>query len=206
MKKILLLLTFAYSVVANAQYSFPFCPPPPEKIEAGKLCIPKPQELPICPTTGEKGTCFEAAMSKEGLVHISQYENNELKHIRYIRAFYKDPYTVNNIPKPQVPLASPRLKNSDTKTDKDFKNTVTDIQKLCPNQVPPSMPTKAIRDNIQGTVKAEVLVIDGKVEEVNILSGARIFHSAVVSALFDYDCDKILRVGLATQEFTFRIE
>ncbi len=199
-------LAIVFCLTANAQNLFPYCPQPPEKIESGKLCIPKPQELPICPVAGDKGTCFEAGMFKNGLVYVRKYENNENTFSKYIRAFYKGPNTSNDLSKFHSPTISARGKSSESVDLKKSKNPEDGIGVLCPNQVPPSMPAKAIRDNIQGTIKAEVLVKDGKVDEVSILSGPRVFHMAVVEAMFEYECLKEPNVRLTTQEFAFIIE
>ncbi len=81
-----------------------------------------------------------------------------------------------------------------------------DIGVVCPSQVPPSMPTKAIRDGIEGTVRAQVTIINGEIKEVAILSGNRVFHSAVKEAMMQYKCKSIATEVTATQEFSFKIE
>ena len=81
-----------------------------------------------------------------------------------------------------------------------------DIGVVCPSQVPPSMPTKAIRDGIEGTVRAQVTIINGEIKEVAILSGNRVFHSAVKEAMMQYKCKSVATEVTATQEFSFKIE
>ena len=81
-----------------------------------------------------------------------------------------------------------------------------DIGVVCPSQVPPSMPTKAIRVGIEGTVRAQVTIINGEIKEVAILSGNRVFHSAVKEAMMQYKCKSIATEVTATQEFSFKIE
>ena len=81
-----------------------------------------------------------------------------------------------------------------------------DIGVVCPSQVPPSMPTKAIRDGIEGTVRAQVTIINGEIKEVTILSGNRVFHSAVKEAMMQYKCKSMATEVTATQEFSFKIE
>ena len=68
------------------------------------------------------------------------------------------------------------------------------------------MPRKALQDGTQGVVKAQALIKDGVVREVTILSGPRIFHSAVRSAMLQYKCATESAEILATQEFVFKLE
>jgi protein TonB len=81
-----------------------------------------------------------------------------------------------------------------------------DIGVACPTQVQPDMPRKALQDGIQGVVRAQVLIKDGAVKEVTILSGPRIFHSAVRSAMLQYKCTQDAGDVVATQEFNFKVE
>ncbi len=81
-----------------------------------------------------------------------------------------------------------------------------DIGVVCPTQAPPSMPTKAIRDGIEGTVRAQVTIINGEIKEVTILSGNRVFHSAVKEAMMQYKCKSMATEVTETQEFSFKIE
>lgn len=76
----------------------------------------------------------------------------------------------------------------------------------CPTQVAPEMPRKALQDGIEGVVKAQALIVDGSVKEVTILSGPRVFHSAVRSAMMQYKCTQNSGEILATQEFNFKLE
>lgn len=76
----------------------------------------------------------------------------------------------------------------------------------CPTQVAPEMPRRAIGQNITGVVKAQARIKDGKIVEVTILSGHRIFHQAVKDAMEQYACSKTAGEVLATQEFVFKID
>jgi protein TonB len=76
----------------------------------------------------------------------------------------------------------------------------------CPTQVRPDMPRQAIREGITGVVKAQALIRDGAVREVTILSGPRVFHSAVRGAMMQYRCISGSGDIIATQEFDFKIE
>ena len=76
----------------------------------------------------------------------------------------------------------------------------------CPTQVPPEMPRKAIQDGIEGVVKAQILVKNGVVQDVTILSGPKVFHSAVRAAMLQYKCVSDSSEVLATQEFNFKLE
>ena len=68
------------------------------------------------------------------------------------------------------------------------------------------MPRKAIQEGAEGIVKAEVTIRDGAVKDVQILSGPRVFHAAVRSAMMQYRCQAGAGEVKATQEFVFKIE
>ena len=55
-------------------------------------------------------------------------------------------------------------------------------------------------------VRAQALIRDGVVKEVTILSGPRVYHTAVRNAMLQYKC--ITQAGdvLASQEFVFKLE
>ena len=83
-----------------------------------------------------------------------------------------------------------------------------DMALVCPKQVKPEIPKKAIEDGIEGTVKAEVRVRGGKVVDVRIVSGPRAYHAAVRAALARYECSNSSadQEITATQDFTFKLE
>lgn len=76
----------------------------------------------------------------------------------------------------------------------------------CPTQVAPEMPRKALQDGTEGEVKAQILIKNGVVQEVTILSGPRVFHAAVKNAIQQYKCVADGPEVLATQEFNFKVE
>ena len=76
----------------------------------------------------------------------------------------------------------------------------------CPEQVKPQIPRKALQEGINGVVKAQALIRDGTVREVTILSGPRIYHSAVRDAMLQYKCVSGPGDVIATQEFAFKID
>ena len=83
----------------------------------------------------------------------------------------------------------------------------TDIRLACPTQVPPDMPRKAIQDGATGVVRAQVLIQNGQVRDVTILSGPRLFHAAVKTAMMQYRCTNDGAGDVtAVQEFNFRLE
>ena len=84
--------------------------------------------------------------------------------------------------------------------------TKSDMAVACPTQVAPDMPRKALQDGVQGVVRAQALIKDGVVREVTILSGPRIFHTAVRNAMMQYKCTQDAGEILATQEFNFKVE
>ena len=81
-----------------------------------------------------------------------------------------------------------------------------DIQVACPTQVKPEMPKQAIKENIEGVVRAQATIRNGKVVEVSILSGPRVYHNAVRNAMMQYQCVSGPGDIQATQEFGFKIE
>lgn len=76
----------------------------------------------------------------------------------------------------------------------------------CPTQVKPEMPRKALREGTEGVVRAQALIRDGVVREVTILSGPRVFHSAVRDAMLQYKCTSEPGDVIAPQEFVFKVE
>ena len=86
------------------------------------------------------------------------------------------------------------------------QNARPDIRVACPTQVPPEMPRKALQEGAEGVVRAEVIIRDGAVRDVQILSGPRVFHAAVRSAMMQYKCQAGSGEVRATQEFVFKIE
>lgn len=68
------------------------------------------------------------------------------------------------------------------------------------------MPRKALQDGTAGVVRAQALIRDGIVKEVTILSGPRVFHAAVRTAMLQYKCTAESGDVTATQEFGFKIE
>lgn len=81
-----------------------------------------------------------------------------------------------------------------------------DMAIVCPTQVPPEMPRKALIDGTQGVVRAQVRIADGAVREVTFLSGPRIFYAAVRAAMLQYKCSREGGEVLATQDFNFKLQ
>ena len=50
------------------------------------------------------------------------------------------------------------------------------------------IPKRAVQDGTVGVVRAQALIRDGAVREVNILSGPRVFHATVKVAMMQYKC------------------
>lgn len=82
----------------------------------------------------------------------------------------------------------------------------TSIGLACPKQVPPEMPSRAVRDGIEGVVKAQIHLKGGKIQSVEILSGPRVFHAAVKEAMMQYTCVTDGGEVIAMQEFNFKLE
>jgi protein TonB len=81
-----------------------------------------------------------------------------------------------------------------------------EIAVVCPTQVRPEMPKRAQQDGIEGTVRAQVLIRNGAVVRVDILSGPPVFHAVVREAMLNYRCAKDEADALAVQEFTFKLD
>jgi protein TonB len=81
-----------------------------------------------------------------------------------------------------------------------------DIALVCPRQMAPEVPEKALDQGISGVVKAELRVRGGKVVAVQVLSGPKVFHAAVRAAVSRYECVASEAETVATQEFSFKVE
>jgi hypothetical protein len=79
-----------------------------------------------------------------------------------------------------------------------------EIGMACSTQVKPEMPRKALQDGVEGVVRAQALVRDGVVRDVTILSGPRVFHSAVREAMLQYKCASEPGDVIVPQEFVFK--
>jgi protein TonB len=83
-----------------------------------------------------------------------------------------------------------------------------DIGVACATQVKPSMPNKAIREGLSGTVKAIATIKGGKVVSVEIVSASPrgVFDSAVRSAMMQYGCQASEDEIKAVQVFDFKLD
>ena len=161
-------------------------PPPPKKIEpppqAPKAVAPPPPFVPppeVAPPVSAAPTIEAVATPPPEPVVIAP-----------------PPPVVVAPPAPPVPPAPPPPKVTPK----------TDIGVACPTQVAPDMPRRALQDGTGGVVRAQALIRDGVVKEVTILSGPRVFHTAVRNAMLQYKCTADAGDVLATQEFSFKIE
>ena len=72
------------------------------------------------------------------------------------------------------------------------------------------MPRRALQDGTQGVVKAQIVLKGGAVQEVNILTGPRVFHATVKAAIMQYKCVADGAGAGAevtvTQEFNFKLD
>lgn len=84
--------------------------------------------------------------------------------------------------------------------------SASDMQVACPNQVAPQIPRRALQDGATGTVRALAQIQNGRVRQVTILSGPRIFHQPVIDAMLQYRCTASAGDLSAVQEFKFRVE
>jgi hypothetical protein len=82
---------------------------------------------------------------------------------------------------------------------------VSSIESVCPKQVAPEIPRRAIKDRVEGTVMAQIRLKDGVVGEVTILSGPGVFHDSVRAAIAKYECNQKPGEVVAQQTFNFKI-
>ena len=81
------------------------------------------------------------------------------------------------------------------------------IAVICPTQVQPKVPRRAVLENISGVVRARAVIRGGLVQEVTIVSGPSVYHAAVRAAMLQYRCVSSGDAqAVAEQVFTFRIE
>ena len=77
---------------------------------------------------------------------------------------------------------------------------------VCPSQVAPEMPRRALREGVSGVVRAQIKIVNGAVADVTILAGPKVFHDEVSKAIRQYKClagnDEIV----VTQEFVFKLD
>jgi len=102
---------------------------------------------------------------------------------------------------PAQPQSQPSGPSS---TESGIGAVSANIALVCPTQVAPVMPEFARRGGISGVVEARVVVLDGLVRDVEILSGPPIFHNAVRHAMLQYRCVPNRTEVLGTQRFTFQ--
>lgn len=76
----------------------------------------------------------------------------------------------------------------------------------CPTQAKPEMPRAALKDGTSGVVRAQATIREGRVVNVEILSGPRVFHNSVRDAMMQYKCISGSGDIIATQEFAFKVD
>ena len=77
---------------------------------------------------------------------------------------------------------------------------------VCPTQVKPEIPRKALQEGTSGVVRAQAKISGGVVKDVTILSGPRVFHAPVKAAMLQYKCQSTAEDVIATQDFEFKVE
>lgn len=77
--------------------------------------------------------------------------------------------------------------------------------RVCPTQVQPEIPRKAIREGRSGSVTVKAMVKGGKIVDIEIVRSdpPRVFDDAVREALMQYHC---VEDGPVTQEFVFKLD
>jgi len=156
----------------------PAPPPPPKKIEAPKEA-PKP-DAPPPPYVPPPDVAPAATSTAPSIVATTT----------------PPPAPVVIAPPPPPPPPPPVVAGPKR----------TSMGLACPTQVPPEMPRKALKDGIEGVVKAQAHIKGGVVTEVTILSGPRVFHEAVREAMMQYKCTQDAGEVIAVQEFSFKLD
>lgn len=107
---------------------------------------------------------------------------------------------VNITPAPPAPTAPPAPPAP--------RPAVLSMGVACAQQVQPSMPPKALRENIAGSVRARATIRAGKVIGVEILSSSPrgVFDGAVRTAMMQYGCQASDEEIKAEQTFDFKVE
>lgn len=80
------------------------------------------------------------------------------------------------------------------------------IRLVCPTQVAPEMPRRALNEGIEGVVRARIHIKGSRILEVTILSGPSVFHAAVREAMLQYNCMTDGGEVFAIQDFNFKRE
>ena len=111
---------------------------------------------------------------------------------------------VQSVPTP--PIAPPVIAPPPPPAPPQPTTSRAEMGVACPTQVKPEMPKKALQEGTEGIVKAQALIRDGVVREVTILSGPRVDHAPVRSAMLQYKCVSGSGDVIATQEFVFKID
>ena len=91
-----------------------------------------------------------------------------------------------------------------------FPQTIAPISEImpavCPKQSFPEVPRAALERKISGTVVVTAQVRGGKVVDVHLVSGPRIFFPAIVAAMQKYECLYSDSPATVMQSFDFQSE
>ncbi|WPC68066.1 energy transducer TonB [Rhodoferax ferrireducens] len=151
-------------------------PPPPKKIEK-PLVMPK-VEAPPPPYVPPPDVTPQVSSNAPAIVSVATPP--------------RAPAEIAPPPPPDAPVATGPKR--------------TTIGLACPTQVPPEMPRKALQDGIEGVVKAQIHIKNGIIQDVTVLSGPRVFHTAVKAAMMQYKCVTNESDVIAVQEFNFKLD
>lgn len=113
------------------------------------------------------------------------------------------PAPVTMVPAPPVPAPAPPAPPAPAAPPPAPAN----IGIACPKMVAPEIPRRALRESINGYVKARVTIRAGKVVNVDIVESRPhgLYDSAVRAAMSQYSCTKLAQDIVAEQEFDFKI-
>ena len=83
------------------------------------------------------------------------------------------------------------------------------VGNVCPNanvaENKPNYPRRALQDGIQGEVVVQALIKNGRVQEVNWVSGPKVFINEIKTAMGKYKCSSEYE-GLVPASFSFKLD
>jgi len=82
-------------------------------------------------------------------------------------------------------------------------NSTLPLNLVCPSQVSPQFPQRAADDGLSGKVRAQIKVSNSSVQDIEILSGPRVFHASVKSAIMQYKCLPTEGIVTFIQDYDF---
>jgi hypothetical protein len=172
----------------------------------------KSRPIQDCQTGREKDGCIGSLKYINGIVYIGKFKDNRpSKGIYYRGNFSLTKNASENTSKkvavtpPAIYLYAENQVNSASIGEKGLPSEEV-ISTLCPVQTVPNVPREAISKKISGEVKAEIIIKDGEVKEIEFLSGPSVFFFAIVQAVMSYQCTVHSTSKRINQSFNFVVD